>query len=142
MSVHLIKLCVGIDRVDELAAWQKQRLKGKRGKARVLRHITRMTPKRQSELLDGGSLYWVIKGVIEARQDILDFEEVVGADGIKRCAIVMAPKLILTEPRARRPFQGWRYLKAEDAPADLNPARTDASMPAALKAELKDLGLL
>jgi len=142
VTVHLIKLCVGIDRLDELAAWQKQRLKGKRGKARVLRHVTRMTPKRKDELLDGGSLYWVIKGVIEARQEIVDLEELVGADGIKRCAIVMAPKLVLTEPRARRPFQGWRYLKDEDAPADLDPARADASMPAELKAELKDLGLI
>ena len=142
MTVHLVKLCVGIDRLDELAAWQKQHLKGKRGKARVLRHVTRMTPKRGDELLDGGSLYWVIKGVIEARQEIVGLEAVRGRDGIGRCAIILSPKLVPTRPQPRRPFQGWRYLKAEDAPADLDLKGSDAELPAQMKAELKDLGLL
>ena len=84
-----MKLCVGCDDPAELEAWQLQRYQG--GPAR---HVTRMWPKREAELLDGGSIYWVFKGVMQARQRVLDLEEVLGEDGIRRCALILEPGLV------------------------------------------------
>ena len=146
MALHLIKLCVGVDHIDELRAYYDERLKQKRssGKPEELMHVTRMTPKRKDEILDDGSLYWVIKRQIQARQRILELRPVTGKDGKSRCAIVLDPEIVLTERRRRRPFQGWRYLTAEDAPPDSTDAiaEVDADMPEALRAELVELGLL
>jgi hypothetical protein len=101
-----------------------------------------MWPKRQDEVLDGGSLYWVIKGVILARQRILALEPRRGADGIERCALVMSTEVIRTEPAPRRPFQGWRYLAPADSPRDLATTRaTDDALPPALERALADIGL-
>lgn len=142
MTVHLVKLCVGAERVEQLAAWVEKRAgENARGPfGRVSEHVTRMFPRRKDELLDGGSLYWVIKGVVLVRQKVVGLEPVAGADGVSRCAILLEPKLIETEAQPRRAFQGWRYLKPEDAPADLKRGRGDA--PPALRAELASLGLL
>ena len=85
MTLHLVKLCVGIESVEQLITFRAQQ----NGASSA--HVTRMTPKRGSELLDGGSLYWVIKGHIQARQQILPLDPVEGADGISRCAIVLSP---------------------------------------------------
>src|SRR5213080_3873092 len=107
--LHLIKLCVGVDSLDELARWQAKRvaaLKKKRAKPELV-HVTRQTPKRAAELLDGGSLYWVIRGRIAARQH-----------GLPGCGLVYEPKLVATVRRPRDPFQGWRYLDPKDAPPD------------------------
>lgn len=144
MTLHLIKLCVGVDSVDDLEAWiaQRQAQRALEGQPAEQIHTTRMTPKRQAELLDGGSLYWVIKGVVLARQPIVDLRSVTGEDGIKRCQIVMAPELVRTESQPKRAFQGWRYLKAADAPADLNPLMANSDLPSAFLRELADLGLL
>ena len=62
MALHILKLCVGVDTLQELADWQAARLKQMKGPRKLLSHVTRMTPKRRDEILDGGSLYWVIKG--------------------------------------------------------------------------------
>lgn len=139
-TVNLLKLCVGTETVEELAAWQALRRKHwPDGKPR---HITRMWPKRVTELLNGGSLYWVFKGVILARQQILALEEVRGDDGILRCALVLNPDLLRTEAAPRRPFQGWRYLTVEDAPRDLPKGRTsEEPLPAELARALADIGL-
>ena len=135
-QLHLIKLCVGIDSVDHLLDWRA------RNPGRGSRHVTRMWPRRAEELLDGGSLFWVIKGVIQARQRIEALDEVIGQDGIRRCAIVMNPKVIRTSPALRRPFQGWRYLKVEDAPPDLPENRVgESSLPAELNAALAEIGV-
>ena len=146
MALHLIKLCVGVERVSDLQEWQQTRLDDKKAKGEPpeLLHITRMTPRRREELLDGGSLYWVIKLSILVRQRILDLRPYSDRKGIKRCAIVLDPKLVFTVPKRRRPFQGWRYLKQEAAPDDLPKSRTKAGthMPAELRAELMELGLL
>lgn len=143
MTIHLVKLCVGADRVEDLDAWIEKRVSANRraGRGAVHDHVTRMTPRRVDELLDGGSLYWVIKGVILARQRIVGFEPVTGADGIGRCAILFEPPLIHTEAQPRRAFQGWRYLKPEDAPADRD-RRSAGETPPALRAKLAKLGLL
>jgi hypothetical protein len=138
--VHLLKLCVGADSVEDLLDWQRTHPSpfptGER------RHVTRMWPKREADLLAGGSLYWVIKGVILCRQRILRLDEVVGADGIRRCGIVMEPEVIRTEGAARRPFQGWRYLDPGDAPRDLRlGARGDDALPPGLAEALAEFGL-
>jgi hypothetical protein len=142
MALHLIKLCVGCDSVEDLAAWieQRQKAKRRRGGRPEHVHVTRMVPRRISELLDGGSLYWVIKGTVQARQRLLDIQPFVDSDGIGRCRLVLEPKLIRTEWQPRRPFQGWRYLSANDAPRDLKKGSGD-DLPAALRAELAELGL-
>lgn len=141
MTLHLLKLCVGVDSLAELATWQKERVKAMRakGKKPEIVHLTRHTPKRDVDLLDGGSLYWVIRGVISARQPILGLRPSV-KQGVPACSIVMAPKLIPVAGRPHRPFQGWRYLAAKDAPPDLRKA--DRGLPEALRVELAALGLL
>lgn len=140
-ALHLIKLSVGTEGVEDLAAWQASaRAKGPDG---LPRHVTRMWPKREAEILDGGSIYWVIKGVLMCRQRILRLDEVTGGDGIRRCAIVLDPELIRTTQALKRPFQGWRYLPDKDAPADLPKGRADEqALPSELSAALADLGVL
>lgn len=135
--INLIKLCVGAEKVEDLIAWQEARYA--KGPAM---HVTRMAPKRGPEVLDGGSLYWVFKGVVLARQRIVALDEVMGADGIPRCAIVLDRKVVRTEALPRRPFQGWRYFKPEDAPADLTPGRErEEPLPRELLAALSEIGL-
>lgn len=139
--VNLVKLCVGAEKVEDLTAWQDMR-RAQTGLPNP-RHITRMWPKREAELLDGGSLYWVFKGVILARQRIVALEEVIGEDGIRRCALVLDTEVTRTSPAPRRPFQGWRYLAAEDAPDDLPKNReTDDTLPPELSAALSEIGVL
>jgi hypothetical protein len=140
-DLHLVKLCVGAEKVEDLLAWQAtQAARGPDGRPR---HVTRMWPKKAPALLDGGSLYWVFKGVILARQPIRALEEVTGADGIRRCGIVLDANLVLTLARRKRPFQGWRYLPAGDAPPDLGPARSsEAPLPPRLQAALAEIGVL
>src|ERR1700759_4950092 len=118
--LHLIKLCVGVDSLQELADWQKKRLKEKRAKGQKpeLIHITRQTPKRADEVLDGGSLYWVIKGQIMARQRLLELRDVT-KNGVPHCGLVYAKARVPVRPRPRRAFQGWRYFEAKDAPPDI-----------------------
>ena len=138
--INLVKLCVGVEAVDDLIHWQDH--KRSQFPDRLPRHVTRMWPRREKELLNGGSLYWVFKGVILARQRVLRLDEHRGADGILRCAIVLDPELVRTEAAQRRPFQGWRYLKPEDAPADLETARvTDDALPPSLAMALAEIGV-
>jgi len=145
VTVHLIKLCVGVDDVGHLARLQGERLGDARrkGQSPVLKHVTRNTPKNTNQILDGGSIYWVIKGFIRVRQPIIGIEPVDRSDGRPACALVLNPNLVRTEIRSFRPFQGWRYLAVEVAPADAPPSTgSDADVPAEMAAELKALGLL
>ena len=141
--LHLIKLCVGVDSLQELADWQKKRLKEKRAKSQKpeLIHVTRQMPKRAAELLDGGSLYWVIKGQIAARQKLIAFREV-KKNGIPHCGLVYDKKLVPVVARPRRAFQGWRYLEEKDAPPDLAGTKGAKGLPEKLQRELAVLGLL
>ncbi|MGI9482426.1 MAG: DUF1489 family protein [Hyphomicrobiales bacterium] len=138
MTVHILKLCVGVDTIEELSSWQKMRLKNN---ARVF-HVTRMMPRRKKEVLDGGSLYWVIKGTIQVRQRIIGLEPVVDEDGINRTEIQFDPELVSVRPAPRRAFQGWRYLEAADAPPDLTKADLKSDIPPEMRAELIELGLI
>lgn len=146
MTLNLVKLCVGAASVADLAQWQKERLteqKKARRKPRIF-HRTFQTPKRTAELLDGGSLYWVIKGVIEARQRLVGFEEGSRDDGSPCCLILLDPAIVPVRPVPRRAFQGWRYLSRDDAPPDLagaSAADLDALSPR-MRRDLIDLGLL
>ncbi|MDG2474647.1 MAG: DUF1489 domain-containing protein [Paracoccaceae bacterium] len=106
-------------------------------------HVTRMWPKRENELLAGGSLYWVIKGLILARQEILGLEEIIGSDHIKRCGIVLSEKIVKTSPKPKRAFQGWRYLTYDQAPPDVGDFSTiEEEIPHSLQLELSRLGVL
>lgn len=140
-KLHLQKLSVGTENVADLAAWQNT----KRAQAPdgLPRHITRMWPKREAELLAGGSIYWVIKGSLQARQRIDRLDEYVGADGIRRCAIVLDREIIRVVPTLKRPFQGWRYLKPAEAPMDLPKGReAEEALPSSLSAALAEIGVL
>jgi len=145
MTVHLVKLCVGVETVQDLASWQAERLLGlaRSGETPELRHRTRQTPRRRNGLLDGGSLYWVIKGFVLVRQRIVDLKDATKDDGTACCAIVLDPELVTTRPQPRRAFQGWRYLETADAPPDariLESANDD--MPPGMREELRELRLI
>ena len=139
-TVNLIKLSVGSEDVAGLAEWQAtKRAQTGDGKPR---HVTRMWPKRDAELLNGGSIYWVIKGVILCRQPILRLDPHDSGDGIRRCAIVSEPGLIRVAATPKRAFQGWRYLTVEDAPEDVPLDRQEEeALPPALSKALAAIGV-
>jgi hypothetical protein len=145
MPLHLIKLCVGCDSIQDQLDWMDQRRREKRAAGQALDHyhVTRMMPQRAEALLDGGSLFWIIKGNVQCRQAITALVPVTGQDGISRCKILLGDDLVPTQWQPRRPFQGWRYLKPGDAPRDLGMATDQlAEMPEDMRKELLELGLL
>lgn len=145
MALHLIKLCVGCDSVKDLEDWIRAKLKDRKKRRLAPEHIhtTRMVPKRADELLDGGSLFWVIRGQITCRQRLLAVRPFVDREGIGRCRLALDPAVVLVEPRPFRAFQGWRYLAADEAPRDLDRAAPGvAAMPEQMRRELRELGLL
>jgi hypothetical protein len=137
MTIHMVKLCVGADTIEDLADWQ----------TRLLQHVnhpvhhTRMAPKRAEEMLDGGSIYWVIKRAIRVRQRIIDIRAIKDDEGRAMCELVFDPNLVRTYAQAKRPFQGWRYLKPTDAPRDLKTGDAALDIPPDLDAALKQAGV-
>lgn len=145
MTLNLIKLCVGIEDVDHLAEHQAFRMEQQRlrGHTPKLFHTTRIRPKRADELLNGGSLYWVIKGEVRCRQALIAIEETQRADGTPAVDLVVAPEIVRVRPRRHRPFQGWRYLTPDQAPLDLREGDMAAeTLPDDMANELRELGLL
>jgi len=141
MPLHLIKLAVGVDDLAHLKRVQAARRTERKQKAGSPYWVfTRNTPKRADDLLDGGSLYWVIRGVIRCRQPLVGFDEGRDGDGRRFCRIQVKRTPVPTAPVACKAFQGWRYLEAERAPPDLS-SGDSADLPAHLAAELKRLGL-
>jgi hypothetical protein len=142
MTLHLVKLAVGVESVAAFENWLALHLREvrQRGEEPVYRHVTRRMPTRAAELLKGGSLYWVVAGAIRVRQRLLGFEAH-EKKGKSCCAIVLAPVLISTRPRTHRPFQGWRYLSSKDAPPDTEGGGLTA-LPPHLADELQKLGLI
>ncbi len=138
MALNMLKLCVGVSEIQQLADYQKTRLKENK---RIF-HVTRMVPRRQKELLDGGSLYWVMRGKILVRQRLTDIEEFTDPEGIRRCRLMLGQELVPVRPVPRRAFQGWRYLKQEDTSPDLTSAERESDIPVEMRAELIELGLL
>lgn len=142
MALHLIKLCVGCDSVKEHEDWIREKLRRTKetGRAREHIHTTRMSPKRADDLLNGGSLYWVIRGQILCRQRLVGIRPFVDKEGVGRCRLALEPKVVLVESRPFRAFQGWRYLEAGNAPRDLDRVAPGAgAMPEQLR---RELGLL
>lgn len=138
MTVHLQKLCVGIESIEHLAERQSVRLE----QEGEISHRTRSVPRRREEIIDGGSIYWVIKGQVQVRQRIQDIEILTASDTGKRCKFVLDPKLVLVRSRPKRAFQGWRYLEADDVPPDLTRSAAAAKLPEKMRAELAELGLI
>ncbi len=138
MTVHLLKLSVGSESVESLAEWQAWRLK-QEGR---LYHTTRMRPRRRDEVLDGGSIFWVIKGMVLCRQKVTDLEEFVDEENISRCRIMLDKRLVPVRPIPRRAFQGWRYFDVKDAPPDLSRSAVKSDMPPQMRHELAELGLI
>lgn len=144
MALNLVKLCVGCDSVEDLEEWIGFRLaeKARAGQPAEHFHTTRMVPKRDGQLLDGGSLYWVIKGSVQCRQRLVEIRPFTDAEGISRCHLVLDPQVVRTDWQPRRAFQGWRYLELKDAPRDLDARSGMAELPAPLRRELAELGLI
>jgi hypothetical protein len=147
MALHIIKLCVGAQTIDDLSRWQTNLLAFRKanGMKPRIEHTTFQTPKRQEEVLNGGSLYWVIKGVVQVRQPIVGFDTGHKEDGSACCLLLLGPELVPVRPVKRRAFQGWRYLSADDAPPDVGSARQAAAlaqMTPKMRKDLADLGLL
>ncbi len=143
MTLNLVKLCVGVSALEELEEWivESSRRRLALGEPDEHIHTTRMFPKRVDELLDGGSLYWVIRGNVQVRQRFVDIRPVTGADGVGRCQLVLEPVLRLTQWQPRRAFQGWRYLEAKDAPPDLSAHADAEGLPPDLQVALRDIGV-
>ncbi|MGQ0531524.1 MAG: DUF1489 family protein [Caulobacteraceae bacterium] len=141
MTIHIVKLCVGADSVEDLAEWQIGQLKRAKKAKQRLNPVcgTRMWPKRAEDVLAGGSLYWVIKGVISVRQRIVAIDDVTDDHG-QRCGLYLDTHLQRTVPQPRRAFQGWRYLNPKDAPTDLSEAQGGADLPEHLRRQLVELG--
>jgi hypothetical protein len=139
--LHLIKLSVGPKDVAALRAIQS----GRHESDPPLRHLTRMMPKRAEELLNGGSIYWVVAGLLCVRQRLLDIRTMPGGDGTPHAALILHPELVPVEARRMKPFQGWRYLQGEAVPADLGAAGSATgleALPEALRRELQLLCLI
>ncbi len=145
MTLNLMKLGVGIESVQHLLEVQSRRLEGMttQGVAPQLKHLTRHMPRRQKELLNGGSIYWVIKGVILVRQKLIGFKPTKRQNGEAACAILYEPEHTRTEPKKIRGFQGWRYLPRDKTPPDLdNSSQGENGLPVEMAQELRSLGLL
>ncbi len=139
-TLHLVKLAQGIESPAALRRAQLRRLRAGNGRAR-LTHFTRNRPVRTPELLDGGSIYWVVRGYIAVRQRLLDIVDATNAHGREGVNLVFHPDLVATEPRRLRAFQGWRYLEAGRAPPDRD-LLIDPGLPDTIARDLYRLGLL
>ena len=143
MTVHLLRMAVRIESIAHLSEIQAERMASTKGKR--LFTYSRNVPRQTDKLIDGGSIYWVVKHLIRVRQKIIGIEQGTNDEGRKFCAIELKPHHTLLEPRRQKAFQGWRYLKPEDAPIDLPAGAVSAvaaDMPPEMKAELRELGLI
>ena len=140
-KINIIKICVDAKGVHDLWNWQTEKRAG--DKNSKIMHVTRMRPQREYELLNGGSIYWVFKGLVLARQEVISLQEYRGSDGILRCGLILNPEIYLTYPVKKRPFQGWRYLTTSDAPKDLEKySPENEGLPKGLKIAMSEFGLV
>lgn len=144
MVVHLLQMCAEIEDVEHLKREQSAKIQQSlsQGLGNKLSHLTRHMPRREAEVLGGGSIYWIIRGSIRARQRIIGLEAVIGRGGTPRCNLVLDPELIRTEPQSRRPHQGWQYLKPEHAPKDADPRSQDQELPEETVIDVTEIGLI
>ncbi len=141
--IHLLRMAARIQDLEELQDVQTHfRTRGKGAKAVVIM-TTRNMPKRADELMAGGSIYWIVRTAIQARQKILDVAQITDSDGERMCQISLDPQIIRVMPTAQRPMQGWRYLEPAKAPRDLGAfTASESAPPEEMARELKALGLL
>ncbi len=137
MTMHMVKLCVGVENLDDMIAWQARQMQTLPNPI----HRTRAYPKQAEELLNGGSIYWVVKRAIRFRQRIIDIRKVQDDEGRALCELNFDPELLQTYAQPKRPFQGWRYLKPHDAPRDLKSGDAARDIPADLDTALKAAGV-
>ena len=146
MTVHILRRAFRVDNLDDLKRSQKESMDAERaaGRKRRLYRRMRTTPTRTDEILGGGSIYWVIKGYIRARQRILGIETRMDEEGRKRCFLHLDPKLVPTVLQPCKPRRGWRYLPPGDAPEDreMGEELSTDELPSEMEAELRELGLL
>jgi hypothetical protein len=144
MPLNIVKLCVGAESVEDLEAWIRERLlmMAVAGEKPEQTHTTRMMPKRAAEIAGSGSLYWVIKGFVQARQLITDIRQFKDVDGIERCDLVLEPVVVRTQMQPKRPFQGWRYLEDKDAPRDIRHGVVEGEIDPQMRKALAELALL
>jgi hypothetical protein len=142
MVLHIVKLAVGVEDITHLVQQQKARMK----RDGALVHTTRNTPIKSGEILDGGSIFWVIKRFVRVRQRIIGIETEVNSEGRRLCSFVLDRELVKTELKEFRAFQGWRYLRDGETPSDLNKIEKSGTviedLPVDMQVELKTLGLL
>ena len=145
-TINIVKLAVGVQSVEELALIQRRFLNQPSAQtSKGFYHSTKLMPKKHEAIVESGSLYWVIKGVICARQKIVEIIKQEEPDGIKRCRIYLEDSIIKTTPIRKRPFQGWRYLKKNKTPADIIDPITgtfDDDIPLDVQQQLLEVGLL
>ena len=141
--MNLIKLCVGAQNVSDLYNWQKNRLINYKGLGNnATFFITRMRPKRENDILNGGSIFWVFKGLILARQKIIGFDNFMSEDNISRCKVILNSKIILTDAYHKKSFQGWRYFSQQEAPKDREIFSDEKTqLPLKIEKELSELGI-
>lgn len=120
MYVNLLRTGVGVDSIDHLYELQEFRRTSPDSNGFAFL-TTRNTPTRANDLINGGSVYWIIRQQICVRQIIADIQTHKDEDGRSFCLVLLDPALILTNPVPHRHIQGWRYLAPEKAPADLRP---------------------
>lgn len=137
MTIHMVKLCVGVEDFDDMVGWQTRQMRTLPNPI----HRTRAYPKRAEEMLRGGSIYWVVRRAIRFRQRIIDIRKADDEDGRALCELHFDPELIQTYAQPKRPFQGWRYLKPDDAPRDLKSGTHSVDIPADLDEALKAAGV-
>lgn len=143
MPLHLLKLCVGVATIGDLQDRIDERLRTRGdGEPAEISHVTRMVPTRAAEIVDGGSLYWVIRGQVAARQRLRDVQPFTDVDGVGRCRLVLHPEVVPVLSRPCRPFQGWRYLADAARPVDLSGVDGALAMPEALRHDLRELCLI
>ncbi len=143
MTLHVIKLVVGIESLTDFRSWQARSVTLFEGQKANMVH-TRFTPKRADEILKSdGSIYRVIGGSIRCRQKLIGFEAGESAERGKYCIMMTDTEIIPTFVTPKRPFQGWRYLEAKDAPDDLPAGISEEDAGAGeMLAELKAVGLV
>lgn len=142
MSVNLLKPALRINDIYEFAGRQQLRHIPYKGEY-VYPVWTSRKPAREKELLDG-SVYWIVKKQIQCRQKIVAIEPY-EADGDEKPSflILCEPQLIRTQAITKRPFQGWRYLEADNVPPDIGKVYVeDEPPPPKMEKELREAGLI
>ena len=145
MYANFLRTGVGVESIEHLYEIQHGHRQIKFNGENHAYLFTRRTPTRANDLINGGSVYWIIKRQICARQTIADIQTLKDEDDKPFCHVIMNQQIYLTQPVAHKHIQGWRYLSPEKAPKDIGlftPNNRPDDIPPELAAELAEAGLL